>query len=110
MPEPEAITEAELAAALAEKLRRCGGTHLIVTDSPGVAADLFEVALSLREPEYEPGALVIDDVGDVYRRCNEMARDMPWLGFGGQLHAENAPVRPLRRLVPESGAEGASGG
>ena len=90
-----AITEAELAAAFTE-------AHPLnsAANPAAAAASVFAYVKAHREPEYEPGTLVIDEVGDVYRRCNEMAGDAPWLGWGGHLHPESAPVRPLRKLVP----------
>jgi hypothetical protein len=109
---PRTITEDELAKALHVlnvKPLSAGEKPWLPVDDPETGARvLFDLAKLGREPDYEPGVLVVDDVGDVYRRCNEMARDMPWLGFGGHLHAENAPCRPLRKLVPEGSHEAAA--
>lgn len=103
--QPEAITEAELAAAFAERLCRGGGTHLIVADSPGMAAELFEVARSLREPEYEP--YEIYEAGDgkrweFYADEGGEGGEHGWL-LPGQVtrYGFSFPARPLRRLVPE---------
>jgi hypothetical protein len=101
--DPETITQDELAGALRERTRRCGGTYLVVSDMPEAAAEIFEMALSLRKPEYEPGQIYEDIVGARYlcwygRPLLQWVRIFPD-GAVQECH-HDAPVRPLRKLVP----------
>jgi hypothetical protein len=95
---PETITEDELAAVLAARLRNCGGTHLILTDPAASAADIFTEAQRQREPEYEPAAAYVDARGDIYLRGSTGG----WVDYSTTWHPHAFPLRPLRRLVPDS--------
>jgi hypothetical protein len=55
------------------------------------------------EPEWQPGDLVLDAQGLVYRR-NPATHDYPWtMPDGcGEVYTDKVPIRPLRRLVVES--------
>lgn len=93
----DTITRAELAAVFREGFPfNPAGSHLAAADQ------VFAHVARSREPEYEPGAVCQDASGQVWLRC----AGRMWLAFGkaGE-HSDNFPKRPLRKLVPEGGAE-----
>lgn len=93
----ETITQEELTAALTELAVRTGNGNSYF---PELARNIFEHVKAHREPEHEPGAVVEDACGDVFRRMEDQ-NERPWLGFSGTFWAEDHPKRPLRKLVPE---------
>ena len=85
-----------------------------ITDASGVWVDLgsqcFKVSegawerLPDPEPEWQPGNLVLDAAGDIWRRRPadaEKADRYPWEMVGDGWYPESDPVRPLTRLVRE---------
>lgn len=97
---PESITEAELATYYEQR-----GD---VLDPKAAASAAFGVIGATREPEYEPGEIYRDVHGDVFKYCNELAGDTPWLGFTGELYEPSHPAKPLRKMVPEGQHEQAA--
>jgi hypothetical protein len=101
-PDPETITEAELAEALRDLQITPEDEN---TFYPAVASAIFERAKRSREPEYEPGQIYEDIVGARYlcwygRPLLQWVRIFPD-GAVQECH-HDAPVRPLRKLVPEA--------
>lgn len=96
----ESITGAELRAAI----DRLGWN---VQHEPGIPSSTHPADRIIRdverhrEPEYEPGGVYQDADGDVFKYCNELAGDTPWLGFTGELYAHGHVSQPLHKMVPE---------
>jgi hypothetical protein len=94
---PETITREELEAVLTRCLRTVG--KITFMGEPGrIAADLFTEAQRQREPEYESAAAYVDARGDIYLRSSTGG----WVDYSTTWHPHAFPLRPLRRLVPDS--------
>lgn len=97
IPAPEgAITEAELAKALANGPLRANAPDVL-------AAEILGHVLAGREPEYKPGETYEDDAGDRFMRLSEPPGGC-WMELRANcstaLRGEDSPYRPLRKLVP----------
>lgn len=98
--QPQSITEAELAEALAELGVRTGNRDCFF---PALAESIFGRVAAHREPGYEPGGIYLSPDGFRYMRL-----DGPPSGCWMELHANGStshrgdgrPERPLRKLVP----------
>lgn len=93
MSTPESITRDELAEAMARLGNPAGQCD---------ADAIFACIAANGEPAPETGSIYQDADGDVYKYCNNLAGDTPWLGFTGELYASGYVSRPLRKLVPET--------
>lgn len=60
-------------------------------------------SLMLIEPEYEDGAMYVDNEGSFFAYWPHRGAKTPWVepGSHASVHFDD-PVRPLRKLVPES--------
>jgi hypothetical protein len=106
--QPQSITEAELAEALAELGVRTGNRDCFF---PALAESIFGRVAARREPEYEPGEIYEDDQGDAYHRLAPGPGNGQWTWtkcHTGLRVGDGVPVRPLRKLVPEGSQEAAA--
>ncbi len=95
----ETITRDELAEALrTHQLKAIPGRLVNLADPDETAAGLFQAVIDAREPEYEPGVAYVDARGDSYLRSGTGG----WVDYSTTWHPHAFPLRPLRRLVPES--------
>lgn len=112
----DTITKAELSDALANigyifGHNSLGQNYVFAIENPsGVARLIFKLVMSEREPEYEHGQIYRDVNGADWLRGENPGYpypgDLVWhhvkMNFNA---AEDIPVRPLRKLVPEESAE-----
>jgi hypothetical protein len=63
------------------------------------------VTVELVEPAYDAWSVYVSASGALYYRRGSYPDGLPWRHVAsGDLHVEEDPVRPLRKLVPEESA------
>lgn len=93
------MTEIKEGARYRVTFEGVGKAHGVTIGGHNLYPTTLEEATSVEviEPEYEPGQWYISDGGVVYLRTADS-----WLvGVTGIERDNDAPVRPLRKLVPE---------